>query len=241
MESKHSKERNIPRVVSPGDKRKLNQVLWQLKNENIFKSFEEIKNGIQTDNKIGFSFVLHSARKVNFYFFTRNNGHITSSSTVEVALENASGGQYLLEQNFLKDELFKKLKTYIFEHNVGTAMEHDLIRNLSEYLLDDKVPHFGIEYVRCATDQEDVSGVDMYFGFKQGEFPLQLKKGAPAQVEHKKKFPKIPSYVFNPELTVQESLKKFSKMAERYFKGEIQHLLDNGSMNYYLEVAFLLL
>ncbi len=222
MENTNRQDRNISRAVSPGDVRKLRRVLWRLKGANIITSFEEETGGIQLDNKIGFSARIHLGRMITFYFFTKGVNSPDAIS-IETASENSQGAQYFLTAKFSTNTLFEILTDRISRYNDGFNIEDFLFREITEYLSDNTKSHYGIKYVRRAEMEEDVAGADIYFGMKEGEFPLQLKKNVGGQQGHMKKFPKTPSYVFNRQLTTQETLKLFSKMGVSYFKGQIEH------------------
>ena len=222
METANRQDRNISRVVSPGDVRKLKRVFWRLKDTDMITSFKEETGGVQLENKIGFSVMIRLGRMITFYFFTKWSKS-SDIFSVETASENSQGAHYFLTEKFSTNTLFEKLTDCISGYHDGFNIEEFLFRESTEYLSDNTKPHYGIKYVRRAEMEEDVAGADLYFGMKEGEFPLQLKKDVGGQQLHMKKFPEKPSYVFNKQLTIQETFKLWAKMGVSYFKGQIEH------------------
>jgi hypothetical protein len=212
-------ERHVSRVVGPGDMRKLKRVLCELERKNLFKSFRKKTGGIPMEERVGFDIKLHCEREVTLYFFTKKNGgsHI---STVETMVEYPTAAHYRLIENFTTGDLQNTLEDCLIRYNVGFNIEHNLIRDVLKYLIQDGVAHYGIRYVRNPTVKEDIAGADLFVVMNQGEMPLQLKSSVFGQDQHKKKFPHIPSYVYNSKLSPKETVELLAKIGDHYFRKE---------------------
>lgn len=174
------------------------------------------------DNTIGYSMVLLSDIKVFVHFFAREKNTV-GGFFVEVALYKTESLQYFITKYFPYKQLFENIQERLMTLYDGKAVEHNFFTDVKNYFDKKGVSFYGFKYIRLATIQEDHEGVDVYFGMENGEFPLQLKKEKIGQKLHKQKFPKIPSYVVNDQVSTKDALKLFSKMAEAYQKNDIQH------------------
>ncbi len=211
-------------LVFPIEK-KIEKALSVSKTDKVIKSFSKLRT---TSNGL-IRFKILAEEQSFILAFCISKGNSTSTCFLVEKCTSSHFVQICLKPNIGADFFNNELKNIITRHLLGFKNENDFFEVLSIFW--ELNPNL-IESITKSNKFFDVMGSDFrirFYKYKdkriQISLPIQLKSSRQQQLIHIKKFPHIPSIVWQRKFyTNEQAFVLVEKIMTDYLNGKISHL-----------------